>query len=172
MVRNAAGTPVLLVSMALLDEPEPSGWRQEKWRDWGSDQLLANSCMKNPSLPARLRNNREFSRVYEEGRRYHTPFFNGFLRLTGGAVPRIGFTVTRKIGNSVVRNRCKRRLRELVRGYLVRRPSVAEKGFELVLNAKPALFSADYPQLEAAFARMMQALIGEREGRPERQEKE
>jgi ribonuclease P protein component len=128
--------------------------------------------MKNPSLPARLRNNREFSRVYEEGRRYHTPFFNGFLRQTGEDAPRLGFTVTRKIGNSVVRNRCKRRLRELVRGYLGRRPSVAEKGFELVLNAKPALISADYPQLEAAFARMMQALIGDGEGRTERQEKE
>ena len=87
-------------------------------------------------------------------------------------MPRIGFTVTRKIGNSVVRNRCKRRLRELVRGYLGRRPSLTEKGFELVLNAKPALFSAEYPLLEAAFARMMQTLTGDGEGRAERQEKE
>jgi len=140
--------------------------------DGGLDQPLVDSCMKNPSLPARLRNNREFSRVYEKGRRYHTPYFNGFLRVTGEAAPRIGFTVTRKIGNSVVRNRCKRRLRELVRGYLGQQPSIASKGFELVLNAKPALISADYPQLEVAFARMMQALIGDGEGRTGRQEKE
>lgn len=34
---------------------------------------------------------------------------------------RVGFTVTKKIGNSVVRNRCKRRLRALAREVLAQR---------------------------------------------------
>ena len=45
----------------------------------------------------------------------------GFVLLTrpnGGAGVRYGITVTKKIGNAVVRNRMKRRLRELLRAAL------------------------------------------------------
>jgi ribonuclease P protein component len=128
--------------------------------------------MNNPGLPKRLRNNREFRRVYEQGRRYHTPFFNGFLRASEGLSPRIGFTVTKKIGNSVVRNRCKRRMRELVRRYLLQHPQLAKVGIELVLNAKNALVLADYSQLEMAFFRMMQSLLGDGPGRKEKRKNE
>ena len=39
-------------------------------------------------------------------------------RADGGAVIRAGFTATKRIGNAVVRNRAKRRLREAVRRLL------------------------------------------------------
>ena len=41
----------------------------------------------------------------------------------GDETVRVGFTVTKKIGNAVVRNRMKRRLRELVRE--LRRPAAS-----------------------------------------------
>lgn len=53
------------------------------------------------------------------GRRAPTPGFVLLVRRRGDELPmRAGFTVTKKIGNAVMRNRLKRRLRALVRQVL------------------------------------------------------
>ena len=58
--------------------------------------------------------------------------------------PRIGFTVTRKLGNAVVRNRIKRRLREAVRvasGLDLRR------GHDYVFIGRAATLAQDFRDL-------------------------
>lgn len=117
--------------------------------------------MDSNGLPVRLRNNREFRRVYEQGRRYSTPFFNAFILRNDLPEPRLGLTVTRKIGNSVVRNRCKRRLREIVRHCFMRleREARLPAGFDLVLNARSNLPLAQFSELEIAFEKMIEALL-------------
>jgi ribonuclease P protein component len=62
--------------------------------------------------------------------------------------PRFGFTVTRKLGSAVVRNRIRRRLREALR--LLPR-GTARNGWDYVVVARPAV--ADMP-----FARLQQLL--------------
>ncbi len=68
---------------------------------------------------------------------------------------RVGFTVTKKIGNSVVRNRCKRRLRALAREVLAAR-GIA--GADHVLIGRDATPDRDYAamrtDLEAALERI------------------
>src|SRR5262245_22811364 len=103
-----------------------------------------------------LRNSRQYRRVYERGHRIHTPFFSAFFLRNDACERRYGITVTRKIGGAVVRNRCKRRLREIVRKYELC-PSYPD-GFDLVLNVKPELAEADFKQLQESFARMMSRL--------------
>ena len=61
------------------------------------------------------------------------------------APPRVGFTATKKIGNAVVRNRVKRRLRELARLQL---SSAARPGHDYVLIGRAPTFSRAYPDLE------------------------
>ena len=53
-----------------------------------------------------------------KGLRVARPGFVLLARPNGGLGTRYGITVTRKIGNAVVRNRMKRRLRELLRAAL------------------------------------------------------
>lgn len=118
--------------------------------------------MDSNGLPVSLRNSREFRRVYEQGRRYSTPFFNAFILISPGASePRLGLTVTRKIGNAVVRNRCKRRFREIVRAFFRKLSSqgIVPAGFELVLNARSTLPKADFQEVEQAFNKMMDTLL-------------
>ena len=55
-------------------------------------------------------------------------------RADDSPVIRVGFTATRKIGGAVVRNRAKRRLREVARAVLTRE---ARPGWDYVLVAKP-----------------------------------
>ncbi len=66
--------------------------------------------------PERLKRRAEFLHVAGKGRRasVHGLALQALSRGDGGPV-RIGFTVTKKVGNAVVRNRTKRRLREAAR---------------------------------------------------------
>ena len=57
----------------------------------------------------------------------------------------VGFTATRKIGNAVVRNRCKRRLRELARALL---PLHGKPGFDYVFIARAKTAQANWQDLQ------------------------
>lgn len=65
--------------------------------------------------PVRLKKRAEFLAL-RQGEKRRGPFFLlEVLTHRGDEPPRVGFTVTKKVGNAVVRNRVKRRLREAVR---------------------------------------------------------
>lgn len=83
----------------------------------------------------RLGPNRQFSYVYRRGKRVSTRDLT--LLYVKNRQKRVGFSVSKKVGVAVVRNRTKRRLRECVRPLLdrmsgglyvfVARPSAAEQ---------------------------------------------
>ena len=85
----------------------------------------------------RLGPNRQFSYVYRRGKRASTKDLT--LLFVKNRQKRVGFSVSKKVGVAVVRNRTKRRLRECVRPLLgrmssglyvfVARPSAAEQTF-------------------------------------------
>ena len=86
----------------------------------------------------RLKKNRAFQYVYRKG--HSVACRNLVMLLAPGRELKIGFSVSKKTGNAVTRNRIKRRLRECFRPYLgdvktglyviVARPSAAEAAFE------------------------------------------
>jgi ribonuclease P protein component len=110
-----------------------------------------------------LRNSQQFRRVYEQGHKIHTPFFSAFFMRNDAGERRYGITVTRKIGGAVVRNRCKRRLREIVRKHELSPscPAFDAYGFDLVFNAKSELAEADFNRLQESFARVMKRVCYE-----------
>jgi ribonuclease P protein component len=57
---------------------------------------------------------------------------------------RVGFTVSRKVGNAVVRNRVRRRLREVVRSVI---PGQAKPGLDYVLVGRQAAVTRDFATL-------------------------
>lgn len=64
---------------------------------------------------ARVRKRREFLHIQNAGRRVATRHFLVVFVRSGDGPPRLGITVTKKIGNAVVRNRIKRAVREAFR---------------------------------------------------------
>lgn len=113
-------------------------------------------------LPGKLQNNQQFRRVYDQGQRFNSPFFSIFVLKAEAPVRRIGITVTRKIGCAVVRNRCKRRLREVIRKYYSELPAEALSavGYDLVINARHSLIEAEFKQLEDSFTQVMKRIHG------------
>ncbi len=68
---------------------------------------------------------------------------------------RVGFTVTKKIGNAVVRNRMKRRFRALVRETF---PAYAIPGADHVLIGRAGGIERDYATLAAELKRALAKL--------------
>ena len=73
----------------------------------------------------------------------------------GDPAKRIGFTVTKKIGNAVVRNRMKRRLRALAREIL---PLHGIGGSDHVLIGRSAGIERDFGQLRSELTRALDRL--------------
>ena len=99
---------------------------------------------------SRMRSPEEFKRTMRSGRRAGGATLSGHLLLTAGAIPedtkpKVGLVVSRAVGSAVVRNRVKRRLRELMRGRVAALPG----GSLLVLRAHPAAAGARQADLAA-----------------------
>jgi len=78
---------------------------------------------------------------------------------------RFGFTVTKKIGNAVVRNRVRRRFKEAVRELL----PLAREGFDYVVIARPSAIAQSYADLKADLVQALERVHRPRaQGRRER----
>jgi ribonuclease P protein component len=99
-----------------------------------------------PARPPRLKRRKEFQKVASRGKRAARPGLVLQALPTGEAAAplRVGFTVTKKVGNAVVRNRAKRRLREAARLLL---GQDAPAGWELVLIGRDATGTRPFDEL-------------------------
>lgn len=114
----------------------------------------------------RLRQRREFLRVYQEGRRVGGRYFGLFYLRGAGDRHRLGLTVPRQVGGAVVRNRVKRRLREIFR---LNRSVLGDNPLDLVINVYPPGGQAASVELRAEFLRSAREALQGR-GRPGRKE--
>jgi ribonuclease P protein component len=105
------------------------------------------------AAPGRLTRRAEFLRAAAKGRK--APMAGMVLQ----ALPRddqgparVGFTVTRKIGNAVIRNRIRRRLKEAARLVLAEHPV---SGVDLVLIGRAVTRERDFSALQEDLRRAL-----------------
>ena len=110
--------------------------------------------MASPAI--RLKRRAEFLRVAAKGRKAAMPGLVLQALARGDTAPaRLGFTVTKKVGNAVVRNRTRRRLREAAR-LLLREQTLrggAPRGVDLVLIGREGTRSRGFRALIDDLAR-------------------
>src|SRR5579859_3647798 len=99
----------------------------------------------------RLRQARDFARVRKKGRAWS----HSLLILTavpnGGAVTRVGFSVSKRVGKAHVRNRVRRLLREAVRQEL---PAIVP-GYDVVIISRPPLAGKPFSAVSEAVHRQL-----------------
>lgn len=101
----------------------------------------------------RLTRSGEFLRVKNEGRAQRGALLSLGVLETEAAVPfRAGFVTSKRVGGAVVRNRIRRRLREIVRKQ---QPAVRD-GVWIVIIARPAAALASFAALEIEWQRLAQ----------------
>jgi len=88
----------------------------------------------------RLTSAADFQRVWRTGKTYAHPLIICAARGNNLPYSRFGVTTKRGLGNAVVRNRTRRRLREALRSF---QPGVAQ-GWDIILMARPPFVHAEW----------------------------
>ena len=104
---------------------------------------------------ARLRRRSEFLRVQDKGQKITADCLLALVLPNESGQTRVGLTVSNKVGNSVVRNKIRRRLRELYR----KRQKLMPKGIDLVVIARNSAAQADFAAMTRAFERVTGELV-------------
>lgn len=99
----------------------------------------------------RLRKNIEFKKVYSHGRNYWNRNLVLYIKRNGLEETRVGYTITKKIGNSVVRNKIRRRMKEI---YRLNFPNIKE-GYDLIFICKRNVVGLSYKELESSMIHIM-----------------
>ncbi len=95
----------------------------------------------------RLKKNLEFKRVYKQGRSVANRFAVMYILHNGTPHRKAGFSVSKKIGGAVQRNRLKRLFREV---YRLNQESLI-KGIDIVFIARQAAKEVSFQELIKAF---------------------
>lgn len=96
-----------------------------------------------------IKSSSDFQRIAHRGKKWvGSAFIMQGLGTEQGAPCRFGLTVSRRVGNAVMRNRAKRRLREIIRTSPVL-PRI--NGIDIVLIAKTAAVDFDFQRMKEDF---------------------
>ncbi len=99
----------------------------------------------------RLRKNMEFRKVYSHGKNYWNRNLTLYVKKNNIDETRVGYTITKKIGNSVVRNKLRRRMKEIYRLNFHR----IETGYDLVFVPKRNIVNLSYEKLDSSMIHIM-----------------
>jgi len=94
-----------------------------------------------------LKLNHLFRRLYQKGKSAANKYLVIYCRRNGSSENRIGYTVSSKLGHAVVRNRVRRRLREIYRLH----EDQFRPGWDLVVVVRSRAVDAPYKKLEGAY---------------------
>lgn len=101
-----------------------------------------------------LKENHVFRRLYHKGQSAVSPYLAIYIRRNGRDKNRLGFTVSTKLGHAVVRNRVRRRLREVYRLH----EDELISGVDMVVVARVRAAHASYRELDESFVRLCRKL--------------
>lgn len=101
-----------------------------------------------------LKENYEFRRLYQKGASAVSPAMVLYCRKNRLGRNRLGLVSSTKLGHAVVRNRCRRRLREV---YRLRTPEL-KQGYDIILVARTRTAYAPWTELQKQFVKLCRKL--------------
>ncbi len=97
-----------------------------------------------------LKKNREFQFVYRNGKSYANKYLVMYILDNHWEKNRLGISVSKKVGNSVIRHRMKRLIKESYRAL----EKDFIKGLDIVVIARVSAKNADYKEIKSALAHL------------------
>lgn len=93
-----------------------------------------------------LKKNQQFQFVYKNGKSFANKYLIMYVKENGLEKNRIGISVSKKVGNSVIRHRVKRLIRESYRLH----ENIFNSGLDMVIVARQSAASINYEETEKA----------------------
>lgn len=93
-----------------------------------------------------LKKNKDFQIVYKTGKSYANKYFVMYLKKSESERNRIGISVSKKVGNSIVRHRITRLVRE---SYRLQEEHF-KCGYDIIIVARKSAENISYDQTEKA----------------------
>jgi ribonuclease P protein component len=106
----------------------------------------------------RIRKKSEFASLYRDGGRLRGRYFTLVFLRNGLGHSRLAVVASRKVGSAVVRNRVKRRFRELFR----RNKTLLEESLDIIVITRPESGEAPWPDLRDAYISSMTTILRKR----------
>lgn len=91
----------------------------------------------------RLRKNKQFNYIYKHGEAKHSAYLSLIFIKTKNEY-KVGFSVNKKVGKSVVRNKVKRRLRECFKSL----SPIVNKNYNYIFVAKQSLVNLNFIEMK------------------------
>lgn len=98
-----------------------------------------------------IKRNRDYRQVFARGRRKSDRLLVVYRLPNETGTYRFGVTVSRKLGGAVVRNRVRRRLKEICR----LNPEAFASGYDYVIVARPPAAECDYRALAGSLLKLV-----------------
>lgn len=98
----------------------------------------------------------DFDAVYRAGRRRSSKQFVVFFRPNSRPLSRFGTSVKKALGGAVIRNRIRRRIREIVR---LHRGEIAT-GWDIVIHPRSSVATARFGPLAAELVELLRSAVG------------
>ncbi|OOB78959.1 MAG: ribonuclease P protein component [Epulopiscium sp. Nele67-Bin002] len=99
-----------------------------------------------------LKKNGEFKRVYSRGRSYANKYLIMYKLASNYKISRVGISVSKKVGNSVVRSRVTRLIRE---SYRLNEGDITYPSWDIVIIARNSTNGASYHEIEMALVQLL-----------------
>jgi ribonuclease P protein component len=106
----------------------------------------------------RIRKKSDFASLYREGGRFRGRYFTLVFRGSGLGHSRLAVVASRKVGPAIVRNRVKRRFRELFR----RNKALLGEPLDLIVIARPESGEAAWGALREAYTSSLATILRKR----------
>jgi len=98
-----------------------------------------------------LKNNEDFRKIYSTGKSYANKYLIMYMKRNEFSYNRIGISVSKKVGNSVVRHRITRLIRE---SYRLSEDSISS-GLDIIVVARVGAKGKDYREIESALLHLI-----------------
>jgi len=98
-----------------------------------------------------LKDNEDFKEIYRTGKSFANKYLIMYVKKNDSGINRLGISVSKKVGNSVVRHRITRLIRE---SYRLSEDSFLS-GLDIIVVARVGAKGKDYSEIESALLHLM-----------------